>query len=154
MSDDPTERDGFLFFWSGWPSQWYPSPFEVDGVRYSCCEQLMMAEKARLFGDTQTLKAILKAESPREHKALGREVTPFDEGRWAAVCRDVVYRGNLAKYSQNDDLRALLLGTAHLRLVEASPHDRIWGIGLGAGDPRATHPREWRGKNWLGQVLM
>lgn len=151
---DVTERDGFVFFWNGWPSQWHPSPFTLEGVRYGCCEQYMMAEKARLFGDTTTLEAILRSASPREQKALGRKVTPFDEERWTAVCREAVYRGNLAKFTQNEELRALLLATGDKTLVEASPKDRIWGIGLAADDPRATQRSAWRGKNWLGEALM
>ena len=151
---DVTEKGGYVFFWSGWPSQWYPARFAVDGVTYSCTEQYMMAEKARLFGDRDTLRQILATTDPAEQKALGRCVTPFDEARWTGKCREVVYRGNLAKFGQNDDLRALLLATGTKTLVEASPKDRIWGIGLAADDPRATKRSAWRGKNWLGEELM
>lgn len=154
MDPAVTERDGFVFFWDGWPSQWHPSPFEIDGVRYRCCEQFMMAEKARLFGDEDTLAEILAAETPKEQKALGRQVKPFDEARWNGVCREIVYRGNLAKFTQNEDLKELLLATGDMTLVEASPTDKIWGIGLAADDRRATRPGEWRGKNWLGKALM
>lgn len=151
---DVTEREGFVFFWSGWPSQWHPSPFSVEGVAYTCAEQFMMAEKARLFGDEATLKAILATQSPREHRALGRKVTPFDNARWTAACQEIVYRGNLARFEQNADLRELLLATGDSTLVEASPTDRIWGIGLAADDPRATQRSAWPGKNWLGEALM
>lgn len=151
---DVTERGGFVFFWSGWPSQWHPSTFVVDGVTYSCAEQFMMAEKARLFGDRRTLAKILAATSPKEHKALGRGVSPFDEARWTGACREIVYRGNLAKFGQDEELGALLLATGTKTLVEASPLDRIWGIGLAAEDPRATDRSAWRGKNWLGEALM
>lgn len=151
---DITERGGFVFFWSGWPSQWHPSTFVIDGVTYSCAEQFMMAEKARLFGDRRTLAKILAADSPKEHKALGRGVSPFDEARWTGACREIVYRGNLAKFGQDEELGALLLATGTKTLVEASPLDRIWGIGLAAEDPRATDRSAWRGKNWLGEALM
>lgn len=151
---DPSERDGFVFFWNGWPSQWHPAAFTVDGVAYSCAEQFMMAEKARLFGDEETLASILAASSPREHKALGRRVKGFDGERWTAACREIVRRGNLAKFSQSPELLALLLATGSKTLAEASPTDRIWGIGLAAEDPRATDRSAWRGTNWLGEVLM
>jgi ribA/ribD-fused uncharacterized protein len=151
---DITERDGFVFFWSGWPSQWHPADFTLDGVAYGCAEQYMMAEKARLFGDEETLGLILAAASPREQKALGRRVRGFDEARWQKACREIVYRGNAGKFSQNPDLKELLLATGSKTLVEASPTDRIWGIGLAADDPRATDRSAWRGKNWLGEALM
>ena len=151
---DVTVTDRFVFFWGGWPSQWHPSPFVIDGQSYRCAEQYMMAEKARLFGDTEVLRKILKATSPRAQKALGRQVRGFDAGRWTAACRDAVYRGNLAKFSQDEELRALLLATGDRTLVEASPTDRIWGIGLAADDPRAQDPSAWRGTNWLGEALM
>jgi ribA/ribD-fused uncharacterized protein len=149
-----TEKGSFVFFWSGWPSQWYPADFAIDGVEYGCAEQFMMAEKARLFGDKEALHAILRTDSPVEQKALGRTVRDFDEARWTGACREVVYRGNIAKFSQNPDLLELLLVTGDKTLVEASPKDRIWGIGLAADDPRAMNRSAWRGKNWLGEVLM
>jgi ribA/ribD-fused uncharacterized protein len=151
---DVTERGGFVFFWAGWPSQWHPADFTVEEVEYGCAEQFMMAEKARLFDDPEVLAQILATDSPRQHKALGRKVRGFDEHRWTSACRDIVYRGNLAKFSQNPDLKELLLATGTQTLVEASPTDRIWGIGLAADDPRATQRSAWRGKNWLGEALM
>lgn len=154
MSEDVTETDRFVFFWGGWPSQWSKSTFRVDGVTYNCCEQFMMAEKARLFGDEVRLAQILKATSPREQKALGRMVENFDEADWNRVCRDVVFRGNLARFTQNGELAARLLATGEKTIVEASPKDPIWGIGLAANDLRAHDPAQWRGTNWLGIALI
>lgn len=154
MIDDVTETDRFVFFWKGWPSQWSRSTFRVDGVTYNCCEQFMMAEKARLFGDDVRLAQILQSKSPREQKALGRAVENFDELAWNRVCRDVVYRGNLARFTQDDRLAALLLATGDKTIVEASPQDCIWGIGLSATDPAAQDPSRWPGTNWLGIALM
>lgn len=145
--------DRFFFFHSDWPSQWYQCNFSVNGVKYRCAEQYMMAEKARTFGDTDTLKQIMQAKYPREQKALGRKVHGFNESKWSSVCREVVYQGNLAKFSQNFDLKKLLLETGERIIAEASPYDKIWGIGLSEDDPRALR-LPWPGQNLLGQVLM
>lgn len=114
----------------------------------------MMAEKARLFNDTATLAKIMASPDPREQKAYGRAVQGFDRDKWDAVARDVVYKGCLAKFTQNPDLKATLLATGDTVMVEASPVDSIWGIGLDKSDPRAQDPSQWRGTNWLGEVLM
>lgn len=150
----------FTFFWDGPFSQWEPSHFLLDEVEYSCAEQYMMAEKARLFGDDQALEQILEAEDPRTQKRLGRLVEGFDADEWEQdqdngrpYCWNVVWRGTMAKFSQNPHLLEDLLATGGTTLVEASPHDRIWGIGLRAGDPRAGSREGWLGRNWLGEVL-
>lgn len=142
----------FTFFWSGPFSQWHRCKFAVDGVEYNCAEQYMMHQKALFFKDTETAKKIMETSSPKAQKALGRQVTSFDAGAWDGVARDVVLRGNLAKFKQNPDLLATLLATKGT-LVEASPYDKIWGIGLKEGDPKTLDRATWRGKNWLGQVL-
>ena len=143
-----------LLFWGGWPSQWTPARFHHEGVDYSCCEQWMMAEKARVFGDHATLARILAAVEPGRHKALGRQVRGFDAAHWSRVCRGIVYRGNLLRFTQIPRDRDLLLATDDRTLVEASPLDRIWGIGLRQDDPRALVPSQWLGSNWLGVALM
>lgn len=144
----------FTFFWSGPFSNWHPSPFEIDGVWYNCSEQYMMAEKARLFNDTETLSKIMSAPDPREQKQYGRQVKGFDQHTWEKVARGVVYKGCLAKFSQNQVLKKILLETGDTTLVEASPYDKIWGIGLAKDDPRAKDRATWRGTNWLGKVLV
>jgi len=143
----------FTFFWSGPFSNWHASPFEIDGVWYNCSEQWMMAEKARIFNDTATLAKIMASPDPKEQKAYGRLVQGFDKAKWDAVARDVVYKGCLAKFSQNPDLKAALLATEGTTMVEASPVDKIWGIGLKKDDPRVRDRSQWCGQNWLGQVL-
>ena len=135
-------------------SQWYPAAFEVGGQRYATAEHFMMAEKARLFGDEATRAAMLAARKPGEVKALGRQVQGFDEAKWQAARYNIVVRGNLAKFSQNEALRSFLLNTGERVLVEASPVDPIWGIGLAANDPLAEQPAQWRGLNLLGFALM
>jgi ribA/ribD-fused uncharacterized protein len=149
-----TQTDDFVLFWGGWPSQWHPARFVLDGVAYNCCEQYMMAEKARVFGDESALGKILASDSPREQKALGRRVTNFDNATWNGVCRGIVYAANLARFSQDPDMRRTLLATDDRTIVEASPLDRIWGVGLAPDDPRALDPAQWRGTNWLGVALM
>lgn len=155
----------FLFFWGHQPrtddavgkecfSQWWTAPFTLDGVRYPTAEHYMMAEKARLFGDDETRRRVLQAPHPGAAKKLGRQVNPFDEAAWQAARVEIVIRGNTAKFEQNDPLKAYLLGTKERVLVEASPVDRIWGIGLAADDPRAEDPEQWRGLNLLGFALM
>ena len=153
MADVKVTPD-YVLFWGGWPSQWHPCRFEIGGVTYNCCEQYMMAEKARVFGDGESMAAVLASKSPREQKALGRKVAGFDAEVWNKVCRGVVYTANLAKFSQNEELKSVLLATGTKTIVEASPTDKIWGIGLKKDDPRAIDPSKWLGKNWLGVVLM
>jgi ribA/ribD-fused uncharacterized protein len=145
----------FTFFWrEGSPfSQWHPSRFEVAGARYTCAEQYMMAGKARLFGDAEVEAQILKAKTPKQHKALGRKVRGFDAALWERERERIVYEGNHAKFTQDAGLLEALLATAGTELVEASPLDRIWGVGLGAEDPRIQDPATWRGLNLLGKVL-
>jgi ribA/ribD-fused uncharacterized protein len=156
------ERFEFLPFYGHTPtdavgpwvfSQWAAVGFAIDGVRYATAEHWMMAEKARLFRDGDALAAILDAPGPREAKALGRQVSGFDEDTWKARRVDVVREGNLAKFDQDPALRAYLLGTAPRILVEAAPRDAIWGIGLGVGNPLVSNPARWRGANLLGFAL-
>ena len=153
MSEHVKETDRFVFFWKGWPSQWYASRFVVGGVAYGCAEQYMMAEKARLFGDVEAAAAIVGTSSPRQQKAMGRAVRGFEKLAWERVCREVVFTGNLAKFGQNKPLAKLLLATGGKTLVEASPVDCIWGIGWAANDVRASEPLQWRGTNWLGLAM-
>jgi ribA/ribD-fused uncharacterized protein len=159
------ERVKYLMFWGHQPprsggvgkgclSQWWPAEFTVDGVRYRTAEHFMMAGKARLFGDEEMASAIVAAGHPKQAKDLGRKVRGFDEEIWAAARFDLVVRGNLAKFGQNPELRDFLLGTGDRVLVEASPVDRIWGVGLAADDERAEQPERWRGLNLLGFALM
>lgn len=135
-------------------SQWYPAGFELDGRRYATAEHWMMAGKARLFGDDAIAARILASEDPAEAKALGREIAGFDQARWAERRYALVRDGNLAKFAQNPALGAFLLATGDQVLVEASPVDAVWGIGLAADHADATRPERWRGLNLLGFALM
>ena len=145
----------FTFFWRNRSpfSQLHPCLFVVDSKEYCTAEQFMMVGKARLFGDFVVERKIFDATDPRVQKELGRAVTPFNEDRWNVAARDIVYEGNYAKFSQNEDLKQLLFATQGTTLVEASPKDRIWGIGLEATNPLALDRATWKGTNWLGEVL-
>ncbi|MFC5468975.1 NADAR family protein [Cohnella suwonensis] len=134
-------------------SQWWMSDFVSDSISYSCAEQYMMAEKARLFGDEKALAAIMNASKPQEMKALGRTVRNFDTAIWERHGYEAVKRGCRAKFAQNAELKRYLLSTGDLILVEASPYDRIWGIGIGRDHPDSGHPMRWKGTNLLGFAL-
>ena len=154
-------EEKFTFFWNGPFSQWTEAFFEIEGITYNCAEQYMMAEKARLFNDDQALEAIMESKDPRQQKQLGRMVKGFSVEMWEEkallngepYCCNLVYMGSLAKFTQNRDLLLKLLDTAGTTLVEASPYDAIWGIGLTESDPRAKNRDTWLGRNWLGEVL-
>lgn len=135
-------------------SQWYPCQFEVEGVTYTSAEQYMMAEKAKLFGDEEIRAEILNTDDPRMCKALGRKVKNFDKAVWDKEKEHIVRKGNTKKLLQNSALRNFLLSTGDKVLVEASPTDRVWGIGLGKNNPDALDPQKWRGQNLLGFALM
>lgn len=158
MSDD------FLFFWGHRPerdggvgtgclSQWWPARFTADGHSFASAEHYMMWRKATLFGDADAAARVLASTDPREAKAIGRQVAGFDTATWEGERYGIVVSGSLAKFGQHADLRAFLLGTGDRVLVEASPDDRVWGIGLTADDPRARDRATWRGLNLLGQAL-
>ncbi|MGW2252067.1 NADAR family protein [Kitasatospora sp. NPDC001660] len=162
---DAGARPKWLMFWGhrarkdgttgqGALSQWWPCRFTVDGVDYASAEHWMMAGKARMFGDAAIEQRVLTARTPAEAKKLGRLVSGFDEAAWTAGRFELVVAGNVAKFGQDPALRTYLLGTANRVLVEASPVDRVWGIGLAADDERAEDPHRWRGDNLLGFALM
>ena len=148
------QTDEFYFFWGGEFSQWAKYDMTIDGVTYGTCEQYMMAEKARLMGDHEMASRIAAASSPRKQKELGRQVQNFDQKLWDEHKEDVVYRGNIAKFTQHAELKDLLLATGTRTIVEASPDDCVWGIGLAEDDPRALDPEKWRGLNLLGKAIM
>ena len=159
------ERFTYLCFWGHTPkqaghvdksclSQWYPATFEVGEHRYVTAEHYMMAQKALLFGDEAVFERVLQAAHPKEAKALGRQVRHYQPDVWEAQRFDTVKTANLAKFSQHADLQAFLLATGKQVLVEASPVDKIWGIGLAADHAHATQPPKWQGLNLLGFALM
>ncbi len=153
MADIVQKYDKYTFFWSGPFSNWFTSPIVLDGQKYTCVEQYMMNKKALMFGDVEIANEIMKTSNPRDQKAWGRKVRGFDMDKWASVARDVVYRGCVAKFAQNQDLFLELKKTEGTLLVEASPLDKVWGIGLDAKTAAVTPIEDWKGTNWLGQCL-
>lgn len=134
-------------------SQWWPAAFTHEGVRYASAEHWMMAAKARLFGDTATERSVLAGTSPVEAKQAGRAVRGFNEQVWSRERYGIVLTGTRLKFTQHPELRQFLLATGDRVLVEASPYDRIWGIGLAADNPHCADPARWRGLNLLGFAL-
>jgi ribA/ribD-fused uncharacterized protein len=139
-----------VFFWNGIYSQWHKAPMTIDGVQYNCCEQYMMHQKALTFGDLKIAEEVLQTSNPKDQKGLGRQIKSFNKDKWDSVCLGIVYKGNLEKFRQNPDLLAELLSTGDRLLVEASPFDKIWGIGMAEEDPGVDDPANWKGLNLLG----
>lgn len=143
----------YHFYWSGPFSQWQHSEFTLDGCQFVTAEQAMMHAKALLFDDPEIAAQILETADPGRQKALGRRVRGFDNTLWDEKKYGIVYRINLEKFRQNKGLRRKLFQTGERRLVEASPVDTIWGIGLEASVANATPEADWPGQNLLGQIL-
>jgi ribA/ribD-fused uncharacterized protein len=135
-------------------SQWYPSLFVVDDIEYKTAEHWMMAHKALLFDDTEVFRKILRCDKPGEVKELGRQIRGFDEIKWNKYKFKIVRAGNIHKFNQNKNLRDFLMGTDNKIIVEASPADVVWGIGLSQDAEMIDNPYTWRGENLLGFALM
>ena len=144
---NPDEDNGYL-------SNWYPSPFTVDGVAFSSMEQFMMYRKAICFGDEAVAAQILSTSDVAKIKSLGRQVSNYDESMWNGIRQIVVCEGLLAKFSQNDELKAKLKATGNAVLAECAVKDCIWGIGLSMKDPDRLNKAKWNGQNLLGYALM
>lgn len=126
----------------------------LAGHRYLCGEQWMMAAKAWLFDDAYILARIQAEDHPKAHKALGRKVSGFDEHLWANACMPIVIGGSIARFAANPAIAKQLLGTGDRALVEGSPYDRLWGVGITWDDPKIEDEQNWRGHNLLGQALV
>ena len=155
----------YIFFWEHQKSksgdltqscfsQWWTSPFTVEGIKYNTAEHWMMAQKALLFGDKESFQKIVLAKSPIEAKSLGRQVRYFNEDIWKSKRMEIVVQGTLQKFVQNKELKEFLINTKGRILAEASPIDKIWGIGLAADNEKVENPKCWKGLNLLGFALM
>lgn len=145
--------DKYVFFWNGIYSQWHKADMTIDRVEYNSCEQYMMHQKALVFGDTEIAEQIMQESNPREQKRFGRMIRNFDKAIWDKNCLAIVYNGNLAKFTQNPELKEQMLATEDKIFVEASPLDNIWGIGLAEDAEGIDNPSNWLGLNLLGQAL-
>lgn len=145
--------DTFTPFIKGVFSQWHHTPFTLDGRAFVTGEQWMMYAKALLFKDAERARQIILTEDPGTQKRLGQQVEGFGQAEWDLWKIEVVYRSNLAKFSQNDGAARQLRNTGNAMLVEANPRDWIWGIGRAMDDPGGHAPANWRGLNLLGRIL-
>lgn len=145
----------YYYFWeTKHPfSQWYKCLFKVEGQTFNSAEQYMMYSKALLFGDDLISEKILQINNAREQKKLGRTVKDFDKSVWDSKALEIVFKGNKAKFLQNPEILNLLLSTKGKTIVEASPFDSIWGIGLKEQEEASESIISWEGTNWLGIIL-
>mgnify|MGYP005998833387 CR=1 FL=1 len=149
MSSEP------VFFWNGPLSNWYQSNFtDENGIKYCNNEQYMMKAKADLFQDKENGDHIMKNTNPKQIKWYGRQVKGFDFKIWEKHAKIIVTHGCYLKFSQNPRLKSYILSTGNRILVEASPYDKLWGIGLREDVAKKTPMEKWPGENWLGECLM
>lgn len=146
--------DSVYFFWNGFCSNWATSRFEYKGHSFKNSEQAFMWEKALYFKDDSIAEKVLKETDPRKSKALGRKVKDFDVEKWSEVSYKIMYGVVLEKFKQNENLKKQLLDIKETLIVEASPYDKVWGIGLSEEVAQDLLPSQWKGTNWLGKVLM
>lgn len=149
------ENKKYTFFWKSHSpfSQWYDAGFTVDGIYYKTAEHWMMWKKAMLFGDAESAEKVLETKHPRDVKHIGREVKGFVKKYWEENCKQFVYDGNHAKFTQNQRCYNALMNTGDTLLVEASPYDAICGIGLDEEEAKSISEEKWPGSNWLGSIL-
>lgn len=151
--------DKYIFFWEGELSNFYPCNLSYlsDNTWIKCTtsEQMFMWFKAITFQDYDTAKLILQAETPKEAKKLGRKVKGFDESTWNLVKEKIMRFVLYKKFMYNAKLRDYLLNPEFdgKIFVEASPYDKIWGVGLGQDDPLIDDENNWLGQNLLGKLL-
>jgi ribA/ribD-fused uncharacterized protein len=155
--------DKHVLFWGEWPSNWYRAEFNaevlIDGKKetkhFYNSEQYFMYMKAIIFGDYEIAEKILATKDPKKAKELGRIVRNYDDKVWNDMRYKVMVDANKAKYSQNEDLKKLITSDEFKGkgFVEASPVDKVWGIGLGEKDPLADDEKNWKGQNLLGKSL-
>lgn len=135
-------------------SNWRAGKITLDGFDYSCGEQRMMHCKAALFGDLAASERVLASPSPWSQKQIGRSIRGYDEAVWEDDRMPMMIEIVFQKAIQDDSTRAHLMATGTAVIVEASPHDPVWGIGLSENDPASLDPSLWKGRNLLGRAWM
>jgi len=148
-----TEEFIFYFGPDSIYSHWYKSNFIISKQDFCCVEQYLMYQKAILFKGADTAKKILNSSNPARHRHLGKQVAGFNKQLWHQKCKQFAFDGELAKFYQSRALKEKLLQTIGKSFAEASPYDRIWGIGLSMSNPKIFDRTQWRGRNWSGEVL-
>jgi len=148
-----------IYFWGGIFSQWAKADFvwispENYNYVFNCAEQAMMYRKALLFKDYEAAERVLLCKNPRAQKAIGRTIKGYNDEEWNKVKFDIVVENNILKFSQNPAWKELLIYTDGYELVEASPYDKIWGIGLGEDNPDTLDKSKWQGENLLGKAIV
>lgn len=154
------ETEDYVFFWSGPFSNWHPSKFSMKNsklqvIKFNRAEQAMMYFKAELFGDEDSMGKIMRTNDPSLQKKIGRAVANYDEEVWKEKRYNIVFQLLVEKFKQNSDLKSILLNTGDKCIVECSPYDKIWGIGMGVDQyPEILDKSNWKGENLLGEILM
>ncbi len=151
--------DKHVCFWNEWPSNWHPAEFDIEVNGVNChfynTEQYFMYMKAIVFGDEEIAKQILEDGNPRKVKALGRKVQNYDDAVWNEKRYQIMLKANVAKFSQNEDLKQMLLSPEYEGhgFVEASPYDKVWGVRMFESNPDIDDETKWKGLNLLGKIL-
>ena len=150
------ETDTHFYFWTNWLSNWKICKIvdPITNLEFTSTEQIYMWYKAHFFNDADTRKQLEAKLTPKQAKDLGRVVKNYQDDLWECVRFDYMVYSNYLKYTQNPDLKEKLLATGEKVLVEASPYDKVWGVGLLASNPLILDDKNWTGRNLLGKSIM
>lgn len=148
------ETNTHIYFWGTYLSNWFKCSFKDNDYQYSSSEAYLMVHKALLFNDKESAESVLKTNNPKKQKALGRKVKGFNEAIWNQNKFKIMVNGLMLKFEQNPELKKKLLETGNKIIVEGSPYDKIWGVGLHYEDELILNEKNWKGENLLGKALM
>lgn len=148
------ETSTHIYFWGTYLSNWFKCSFKDEQYSYGSSEAYLMIQKALLFGDRESATKITKTRDPKKQKSLGRLVKGFNEEIWNQHKFDIMVKGLILKFEQNENLKKQLISTGEKVLVEGSPYDSVWGVALHYSDILILDEKNWRGENLLGKALM